>query len=227
MTATVNDAGEVALGNNEHQRVTLQFPQADTYAKGTIMARKINADTPTIAYTRADDSTSTVVGSPYANMTLEAGAYTITAGTMTAGVGTWTAVAPSGKHEQFTSTASDDNLEFPNLGLYLTTTEAGTPSKWDTGDIITATVVADGDTVIYDPDGSNGAQVPTGVMPAAKTVTAQSDVPFDIIISGLVNQNRLVIDDGTTITETHLALLKDIGIIPIDQDELSTVDNYT
>ena len=227
MTVTSNDIGHVALGDNVYKMVTLQFPQGDTYAEGTIMATKINSDTIAVAYTRAGTSDTTVVATPNAGFTLQTGDYVVTAGTMSSGAGVWTCVAPDGQLQAITTAASTDDLDFDNLGISMAVTETTSPDDWDTGDVITLTVAADGDTVIYDPDGTNGAQVPTGVLPYEKTVAAQSDVAASVIVGGKVNKNRLVIDDTTTVVDAHVLMLQDVGIDALPQDDLSTTDNIT
>jgi hypothetical protein len=225
MTATTNDVGHVALGDNVYQNVILQFPKADTYVKGTIMARKDISDTIGVAYSRSGTSTYTVAASCHASVSLELGAYVVTAGTLTTGYGPWTAVSPvTGKSETITTAADTDNLVFTTLGLTLTVT-AGGGTTWDTGDVITVTTTADGDTVIYDPDGTGGAQTPTSVMPYEETTTGVADVAGNVITGGKVNKNRLVIDDTTTVTDVHVNMLKDVGIFALDQDDVSMLDN--
>lgn len=101
-------------------------------------AQQVLADsTFTVVITRADDSDTTATAAEDTPDVLEFGDYVITAGTLTAGVGTWTCVAPSGASEVETTTAADDDLLFPTLGLTITVT-AGS-EVWDTGDIITVT----------------------------------------------------------------------------------------
>lgn len=224
MTITTNDLGHVALGDNVYQTMTLQFPQADTYVEGTILARKDVSDTIAVAYTRAGSSTYTVAASVQDRKTLKAGAYVATAGTMSSGAGRWTLADPDGNVEYCTTLTAAEHLIFPVSGLKLTVTE--TPSTdWDTGDVITSTVSADGDVVIYDPDGTGGAQTPVGVLPYEATVTGAEDVAGSMIIGGKVNKNRLVIDDTTTVTDVHVNLLKQTGIYALDQDDISTLDN--
>lgn len=224
-TITTNDVGHVAIGEVVKKHVTIQFPQLDTYAEGTIMARKDHSDTIAVAYTRAGTSTYTVVATGHTSRSLHLGGYVVTAGTLSSGVGTWTAVDPiTGETETFTSTADTDHLLFPNLGLTLTVT-AGGGTTWDTGDVITCTVAADGDYVIFDPDGKGGAQTARAVLPYAITVAAQSDVAGSVITGGRVNKNRLVIDDGTTVDDTHVLMLQECGIWAEDQDDLSMLDN--
>jgi len=226
MTATEVDLGQVALGDNVYQSVILQSPGSDTYAKGTLLARKDVSDTISIAYTRQGSSTFTAVGSSLKRKTLKAGDYTVTAGTLSSGVGRWTCSDPDGNTEAFTTLANTDDLVFTAMGLKLTISDPGSGTEFDTGDVIKATVAADGDVVIYDPDGSGGAQTPVGVLPYAQTV-AGSDLAASMITGGRVNKNRLVIDDGTTVSDVHVNLLKQSGIYAVDQDDLSTVNNST
>jgi hypothetical protein len=224
MTATQNDIGHVALGDNVYQSCVLQFPGADTYVKGTILARKDVSNTIVVTYARTGTSTYTAVASTQERKTLKAGAYVVTAGTLSSGIGRWTCADPDGNTETFTTLAADDDIIFSDMGLILTVT--ATPSTvWDTGDAITATVAADGDVVIYDPDGSNGSQTPIGVLPQAHTTSGSADVASNIIIGGKVNKDRLVIDDGTTVTDIHVNLLKASGIYAVSQPNVSTIDN--
>ncbi len=225
ITATVNDLGELALGDNVFQNVTLQSPGSDEYAAGTIMARKDVSDTIAVAYTRAGSSTFTAVASSQKRKTLKAGAYICTAGTMSTGAGVWTCADPDGNTETFTTLAATDNIIFSGMGLILTVSDPGGGTDFDTSDVITATVAADGDVVIYDPDGTGGAQTPIGVLQYAVTV-AGTDLAANIITGGRVNKNRLVIDDTTTVTDVHVQLLKQVGIFAVDQDDLSFLNNY-
>jgi len=85
--------------------------------------------------TRADDSDYTATAEKDSGARLEDGEYIATAGTLTAGVGTWTCVAPSGVEGTCTTTAADDDLEFPTLGITFAVTAVSEP--WDTGDVLT------------------------------------------------------------------------------------------
>jgi len=112
--------------------------QVATILAAEVASQQVLAETVAVAYTRADDSDSTATASADEGATLEVGDYTITAGTLTAGKGTWTAVAPSGAIETCTTTTAGGDLLFPTLGLTLDVT--GGASVWDTADVITATV---------------------------------------------------------------------------------------
>lgn len=85
--------------------------------------------------TRADDSDYTATAAVDSEKHLEEGYYVATAGTLVAGVGTWTCVSPTGAEEEFTSTAADDDLLFPTLGITFTVTAVS--EEWDTGDSLT------------------------------------------------------------------------------------------
>ena len=137
-TFTGVDNASIELEGGKFRDDTLLFTAIDTLVQGTILARKLVSDTIGVAYTRAGTSTYTVAAATDALATPELGAHVVTAGTLSSGVGEWTAVAPSGKTETFTSTADTDNLAFPHLGLTLTTT-AGGGTTWDDADVITVT----------------------------------------------------------------------------------------
>jgi hypothetical protein len=85
--------------------------------------------------TRADDSDYTAVAAKAAGARLEEGNYVATAGTLVAGVGTWTCSSPSGQTDQVTTEAADDDLVFSTLGVTFTVTAVSEP--WDTGDVLT------------------------------------------------------------------------------------------
>jgi hypothetical protein len=90
-----------------------------------------------IEYTRADES-DYIVTPTHAGIGL--GAYTVTAGTLTDGVGKWTLLAPDGETtEEHTTTDADGPLVFTVTGLTLAVTPFLSP--FETGDVITATVV--------------------------------------------------------------------------------------
>lgn len=227
MTVTTNDLGRVALGDNEYQSCVLQFPGEDTYVAGTMMARKDVSDTISVAYTRAGSSTFTAAATSQKRKTLKAGAYTATAGTLTSGVGRWTITDPDGNVAVFDTLANTDDLYVPEWGLKIAVTDPGSGTAFETGDVITCTVSADGDVVIYDPDGTGGAQTPVGVLPDQYAATGAEDQACNMIRFGKVNKNRLVIDDDTTVSDVHVNLLAQAGLYAIDQDDVSMTDNAT
>lgn len=227
-TITTCDTGSVALeGCKYREDDLLYFSGATTYAAGTILGRKLISDTIAVAYTRAGTSTYTVAASCHASVTLELGAYVVTAGTLTSGHGAWTAVSPvTGKSETVTTSADTDHLVFTKLGLTLTVT-AGGGTTWDTGDVITATAAAQSGLplVALDVDGKGGAQVPVAVMPTAYTSTGSGNVAYQAIVAGEVNRDRLSTVDSDTITDAILDQLKANGIVATKQTQMSVLDN--
>jgi hypothetical protein len=224
MTATSNDVGKIALGDNTYQNVTLQSPGSDTYAAGTIMARKDVSDTITVAYNGGRSSTFTAVATCQERKTLKVGNYVCTAGTLSSGVGRWSCADPDGNIDVFDVLVNTDDLYFAEFGLKVAISDPGAGTAFQTSDTITCTVAADGDVVIYDPDGTGGAQTPTSILQYEQAV-AGSDLAANVITGGKVNKNRLIIDDTTTVTDVHVQMLKAVGIFAIDQDNLSFVDN--
>jgi len=121
------------------------------------LQQQILAQPVTIAYSRADDSDYTVTGAAtlvsegpgteVSAKTLQVGDYVVTAGTLVAGVGEWTCVAPDATEDTCTTTAADDDLTFTTLGIEFTTTAGD--AVWDTGDVITASVAGADDPLLW------------------------------------------------------------------------------
>jgi hypothetical protein len=230
MTITTNDTGDFVLESRLLNNRNIYKAAAGTLAAATLLARLLVSNTMTVDITRAGSSTSTATAAATAGKTAQVGAYVITAGTLSSGVGTWTLVAPDGTVEVFTSTASDDDLVFPTLTL--TVTELETPAEWETGDIITVTTTAATGTplVVYSPTGVNGAQVPIGVLRHALVYAAGGTKQGAVLEQGIVNSTRLVIDedgDATNITLAILDQLRDAGIGSSAVTQNAVLDNYT
>jgi hypothetical protein len=229
LTITTIDNASIELARGEHQDDTFLAAGADVVAEGTILARKLVSDTIAIAYTRAGGSDYTVVAAQQAGATLEIGDYVVTAGTLAAGVGTWTCVAPSGKSDTYTTTAAGDDLLFEELDIAFTTTVVAT--AWTTGDVITATVAAEtGLPLVFfvKGTGTGGAQTPVAVLTYSHTVAGAGSTPIRPLISGVVNKNRLIIDadgDATNVDDAVLDQLRDYSISARDVVQLSTLDN--
>jgi len=229
MTVTTCDQSpSCILKNPEYRGDTLLFTGADTWAQNTILARLLINNT--IAAAITGTGVWTVAGATDAGRTLQAGAYVATAGTLSSGVGTWTMVAPDGQHEDFTSTAADDDLEFPNLGITITVTDPGSETDFVTADVVTATVAAQSGTplVCYDIDGTNGAQVPVAILPYASVQTGGGSVACSALIGGVVRQDKLVIDadgDATNVSDHVMDLLANAGFTALPNTDVSVLDN--
>lgn len=97
-------------------------------------SQKVLATKGVASYTRAGSSDYLVTSTA---VLTQVGVYTITAGTLVAGVGEWTAEAPDASTDTFTSAAAGDDLVFSALGMTLEVSTRDT--AWQTGDVITVT----------------------------------------------------------------------------------------
>lgn len=83
--------------------------------------------------------------------------------------------------------------------------------------------------VVYVSGGSNDTATPRGVLTYDLVSTAATDYAARILVSGVVNQNRLIVDaDGTpggSVTALIRAALRDKDIVPVDVSQLGQVDN--
>ena len=78
---------------------------------------------------------------------------------------------------------------------------------------------------IYDDNGAPPLDVPVAVLREELVVTGAGDYAVRPIIAGNVRADRLVIDDGGTVTQAVKDQLRGISIIPIDTKDLSQLDN--
>jgi len=223
---TTCDLGSIELEGGKFRDDVLLFAAADVWAAGTVLARKLVSDTITTAITGT--GTRALTASAVAGRTLATGAWTILAGTLSSGVGTWTATAPSGETETCTTAAAGGDLLFPRLGLSVVVAETGT--NYVTGDSIAVTVAAQSGTplVPFSPTGRNGAQVPVAVLTYPITVTAGGSVAARVLVAGEVNRTRLVIDedgDASNVTDAILDALCSQGIVATPVEQLSALDN--
>lgn len=75
---------------------------------------------------------------------------------------------------------------------------------------------------------SNGNGVPRAVLTQAVSKSGSGDVPVDVLVGGMVNKRRLIIDaqgDGSAIDGNVIDLLRQTGIVPEDVQQLSRDDN--
>lgn len=90
---------------------------------------------------------------------------------------------------------------------------------------ILARTTATGKLGLFDPAGAGGLEIACCVLANALSIAGAGDVAVRPIIGGTVNADRLVIDDGTTITKAHLDQLRARSIVPLTVTEQSTLDN--
>jgi len=132
MTALITS---LIVGPNNHELVRDKIATIIVEESAAQMVLALASETaPLVTYEdgRTSDYTATAALS-----VLQYGAYTVTAGTLSSGIGTWTCVAPDGTSEQDTTSAADDDLVFTALGLTLVVTAGSV--EFVTGDVIVAT----------------------------------------------------------------------------------------
>jgi hypothetical protein len=222
------DLGDIEIGESVKQDETLRFAAADTFAPGTLLARKVVSGTITVTPDGGNTGTRELSATAHAGKTLQVGTYTLTAGTLSSGLGPWTLVAPDGQSEVFTTTggAADDDLVFSELGL--TVVVAATGTNFVTGDSADVVTTAGNELVPFLPTGTNGEQEPMAVMQYEVTRASGGVLAIRPIVAGRVNKNRLLIDadgDGDNITPAILDKLRANGVIAEDVRQLSGVDN--
>jgi len=217
------------IGQGRTQDENLRFAAADTFAKGTLLARKVVSD---FATTPDGGNTGTFTLAPAANAgrNLQVGTYVLTAGNLTAGVGPWTLVAPDGQSEPFDTTggAADDDLLFPSLGITIVVTDPGSGTPFDDGDTADLVTTAGTELVPFLPTGANGVQSPMAVLTYEVTRSSGGTLAIFAFVEGEVNKNRLIIDadgDGDNITAAHLDALRAAGVTAVDVQQLAELDN--
>ena len=76
--------------------------------------------------------------------------------------------------------------------------------------------------------GSLGTETPVAVMVSGVTVTGAGDENIRVLVSGVVNKDRLIIDldgDASNIDSVVTDKLRHFGIVPIDVEQLAELDN--
>lgn len=91
---------------------------------------------------------------------------------------------------------------------------------------ILARHATDGKFYPYDPaETSEDIEIPKYILTYDVTIATVTDKAVTVMSAGKVNQNRLVIHDGTTLTAAHLDALMNRPIIPVDVKQLAKIDN--
>lgn len=106
----------------------------------------------------------------------------------------------------------------------LVNADAVDPATFVAGTIL-ARLAAGGSFQPFDPAGAGGLEIPKAVLTYDVTLAALGSIGARVLVAGDVDQNRLVIHDGTTITAAHLDALRDYGIVPLDVKQLAVYDN--
>jgi hypothetical protein len=221
ITIEDRDTAGIVIWNPVYENGTLKFPVADTYVQGTILAKKVVADAITVEADAGNTGDGTVTLATVAGADVPlAGAWNFELTAALIGK----LEDPSGRIVESNIAITDGGAIVLNIaGLQFTVTDGAT--AFVAGDKFSLTVATDGDYVIYDPDGVGGAQIPTAILTIEEVATAAADVPFRALISGRVRREKLVIDDGTTVSDSVIDQLRDFTIIGKDVDDKSILDN--
>ena len=224
---TNNDLGTVILKDAVSDDIILQFPGADTYVEGTIMARKAVADAVTAgAFVGTGDGTvtlATVVGGQVVPIV---GAYSLVCVGVVADGGIFNLLDPNGALVAGNLTldvGAGGTTILEAGGLQFSVTDGAT--NFALGDAAPLTVAADGDVVIFATDGAGGAQIPSMVMTYETVATGAEDQAQRAMVSGQVRREKLVIDAGGTVTDSIVDQLRDFGIVALSVTELNIQDN--
>jgi hypothetical protein len=230
LTHTLCDEGAIDIDDAEFRDETLTFPGADTYVKGTILARREVNLTPVAAAVGGNTGTGTVtalsvVTGPEVPLV---GAYSLVCIAAAAHGGTFKLLDPNGRvvaGNLIMTAGSGAATVMKAGGLQFTVTDA---TDFVVGDSFTITVAADGKLVVYSPTGAGGVQVPCAVLTYEVVKTGSGDVVIRPLIAGKVNKKRLVIDadgDDSNVTNHVIDLLRARSIIAVDVKQLSGYDN--
>jgi len=226
MQVTNIDNGQIEVRYGEFRDELLTFAGADTFVKGTILARRAVAiAVAASAVTGTGNGTvtaATVIEGPTVPLV---GVYTLTVQTAVADGGVWRLTDPNGAIIGILTMTVGAGAAtiFEVGGLRFTITDGST--NFAAGDSATLTVAADGKVVPFNPAGAAGEQLPVGVLTYEVTKSGAGDLAIRMLTSGVVAKDRLVIDAGGNVTAAIVDQLRSTGIIPIDSKQLSVLDN--
>lgn len=219
VTNTFQDIGCCVKDITQGEDGILRFLAADTFVEGTILGRLLTTAT-TYAGVIVGTGAKTIALTARAGRSLKPGAYVLTVGNVTAGVGPGTMVDPDGISEDVTLAVSGAH-QFENLGVTMTITAGGT--ELDDNATVTFTVAA-ATAAIYMPwslTGSNGLQEASSVLHYEAVATGAEDQSFKAMTAGLVNRRRLVVDGGGAVPLSAIAQLHKNGIMAPATTDLS------
>ncbi len=221
MAITNIDNSTLFLSDAVFEETTLNFAGEDTFVAGTILARK---------HTSADSYVGTITGTGTRVTTLSApqgklkvGAYTLVAGTLSSGVGSWTLTDPDGVSAQFTTASASANLHFAGLGVFVDIADTGT--NYATADSVAFTVAAGSGFQVFNPAGGNGAQYPKAILTYEASKATAGAIPARVLTTGQVRDDKLVIDGGASVTAAIRDSLRSSGITPVVVTSFTGLDN--
>lgn len=221
------DLGGIVIGNPIYEEGILNFPGADTYVAGTLIAFLPVASgsvTPDVGNT--GDGTVTgfalEVGDPP-----KIGDWNLECITAVTNGGIFKLEDPDGNlaegQIEINPPGAGGTVVYSGNGMTFTITDGTT--DFVAGDKFDLEITALNKWVIYDPAGVGGAENPRGVLTIETEAAGASDVSFRPLISGRVRTEKLVIDGGGSITDEIKNKLRDYTIIALDIDEMNLLDN--
>lgn len=213
--------GNIELHNGEFRDATLTFAGADTFVRGTLLARLATTLSVTAsAVTGTGNGTVTsasVVEGPVVPLV---GAYVLRATAAATHGGTFRLEDPNGAvvASGLVMTAGAGVATVMEAGgLQWTVTDGST--DFAVGDTFTLTVASNGKLVPFNPAGAGGAQRPVAVLTYDVTRATSGDERIRALVAGVVNRNALIIDvdgDGDNITDAIIDQLKASAIVALD-----------
>lgn len=229
MTITNIDTGCVELEDGEFRDELLTFAAADTFVKGTILARQevVLAITPS-AVTGTGNGTVTLATVVAGSTVPKAGNYVLRNTEAVTNGGVWRLEDPNGNVVASglrQTVGAGAATAFKAAGLGFTITDGAT--DFALGDTFTLPVVADGKLVPYAIAGAGGAQVPMAVLTYEVTRASGGNEPVRVLVSGKVKKERLVIDadgSGVNVSSAVLDALKHHSIVALNCFQLGNYD---
>jgi hypothetical protein len=177
----------------------LTFSAADTFVKGTILARQevVLAITP-VAGANVGTGTCTNASVVAGTLVPRAGVYTLRCTEAVLDGGIWRLEDSTGvpliSDLRMTADVGAATV-FNAHGLQFTVTDGTT--DFALNDTFTLPVVADGKLVPYAIAGAGGAQVPMAILTYDATLSSAGNLRVRVLVSGDVKKERLIIDaDG-------------------------------
>lgn len=228
---TNNDLGEVELEGGKYRDDILRFDAADTFAKGTILARRavLAAIVAAADAGNTGDGTVTAASVVAGAVVPLVGAYVLRCTEAVVNGGVFRLEDPNGAiiaADLRLTVGAGGATVFEVGGMTFTVTDGAT--DFAAGDFFTLTTSADGKLVPFAPAGSRGDQLPLAVLTYEVTKTGAGTEPIRALVAGCVNKDRLLIDvdgNGDNITDAHLDQLRAHGIVAQDVKQLSVLDN--
>lgn len=231
ITITNVDRGNVILADAQFRDELLTFAGADTFIDGTILARQEVAIAVTASAVTGTGNGTVGTASVVAGQVIPmVGAYVLRVTEAVTNGGVWRLEDPNGaivaSGLRMTAGAGAATV-FEAAGLIFTITDGST--DFAVGDTATLTVATGNSKLVpFSTTGAGGAQKPIAVLTYDVTKAGAGDEPIRAMVSGRVRKERLVIDGsaaGVGITAAIIDQLRDYGIVAIDVQNLSILDN--